>query len=75
MNVIIVATRACNHCRNLARELDDLGVAYEVKYVEDNPEVVEQYTIRHSPNLLVDGELVCRSQPTETELRAYLNME
>jgi len=75
MNVTIIATRGCSHCPNLAKELDDLGVAYDIQYVEDHPEVVEKFTIRHSPNLLVDGELVCRSQPTETELRTYLKLD
>ncbi|HED18991.1 MAG TPA: thioredoxin family protein [Gammaproteobacteria bacterium] len=75
MNVTIIATRGCSHCPNLARELDDLGITYDVQYVEDSPEIVEKYTIRHSPNLLVDGELVCRSQPTEADLRSYLKLE
>ncbi|MFQ5644622.1 MAG: glutaredoxin family protein [Thiogranum sp.] len=75
MNVTIIATRDCSHCSGLARELDDPGVSYDVRYVEDNPGIVEKYTIRHSPNLLVDGELVCRKQPTETELRSYLNLK
>lgn len=75
MNVTIIATRGCSHCQNFAKELDDLGVTYDIQYVEDNPGIVEKYTIRHSPNLLVDGELVCRRQPTETELRTYLKLD
>jgi len=75
MNVIIIATRDCSHCTNLAKELDGLGVAYDIQYVEDHPELVEKFTLRHSPNLLVDGEVVCRAQPTETELRTYLKLD
>ncbi len=74
MNVMIVATRNCAHCPNLQKELDDLGVNYEVKYVEEHPDIVEKYAIRHSPNLIVDGEVVCRRQPTESELRKFLGL-
>jgi len=75
MNVTIIATRGCSHCPNLAKELDDLGVTYDIQYVEDHPETVEKFTIRHSPNLLVDGVVVCRTQPTGTELRTYLKLD
>ncbi len=68
MNVMIIATRSCSHCRNLERELRDLGVVYELLFVEDHPEVVTRYGIRHSPNLVVDDTVVFRRQPSETEL-------
>lgn len=73
MHVQIIATHTCSHCPNLERELRDLGVAYEVLYVEEHPEIVKQYAIRHSPNLVVDGRVVFRGQPTEEELRAVLS--
>jgi len=47
-----------------------LAVLYEVLFVEDHPEIVERYSIRHSPNLVVNDEVVFRRQPTEDELRA-----
>ncbi|TCK18001.1 thioredoxin-like protein [Thiogranum longum] len=72
MDVMIIASRDCTHYRNLARELDDLGVDYKVFYVEDEPELVEKYKIRHSPNLVVDGEVRFRELPTEHELRECL---
>jgi len=75
MNITIIATQDCSHCPNLARELDDLGVNYEIRYVEDNPDIVRKYTIRHSPNLLIDGKIVCRSQPNAQQLREYLNLD
>jgi glutaredoxin len=53
--------------------LDQLGVEYRIAYVEDEPEVAQQYAIRNSPNLIVDGEVRFRRQPTEKELRETLN--
>jgi len=73
MDVMIIASRECTHCKNLARELDDLGVKYQVVYAEADPELVKKYNIRHSPNLIVDGEVKFRGQPTEHELRECLN--
>lgn len=75
MNVMIVATKGCSHRPNLEKELRDLGVAYELVFVEDHPEVVEKYGIRHSPNLIVDDQVVCRQQPSESELRRYLRLD
>lgn len=73
MNVMIIATKDCSHCANLARELDDLGVEYRLVYAEAEPELVKKYAIRHSPNLIVDDEVKFRRQPTEHELRECLN--
>ena len=73
MNVMIIATRDCNHCTNLAKELNDLGVDYLLVYAEDEPELVKKYGIRHSPNLIVDDEVKFRRQPTEHELRECLH--
>lgn len=71
MSVKIIATKTCSHCPNLERELRDLGIRYEVVFVEDHPETVAQYGIRHSPNLVVEEQVVFRGQPSERELRAF----
>ena len=73
MNVMIIATKDCSHCTNLKKEMDDLGVEYRLVYAEDEPELVQKYGIRHSPNLIVDEEIKFRRQPTEQELRECLN--
>ncbi len=70
--IFIIATRNCTHAPNLKRELADLGHDCEIKYVEDHPELVDRFQIRHSPNLVIDDEVVFRHQPTESELRAAL---
>ncbi len=73
MNVMIIATKGCSHCSNLKKEMDDLGIEYRLVYAEDEPELVQKYSIRHSPNLIVDDEVKFRRQPTEQELRECLN--
>lgn len=74
MHVMILATKKCSHYPNLARELDDLGVNHEIIFVEDQPELAQRYGIRHSPNLVVDGRIICRGQPSEHQLRELLNL-
>lgn len=74
MNIKIVATRSCSHRPNVEKELDDLGVSYEVLYAEENPELIARYSIRHSPNIILDDVIVCRGQPSEGELKALLNL-
>jgi len=72
MNIFIMATQGCSHCENLKHELSELGVDCEIKFAEENAELVEQYQIRHSPNLIVNDEVVFRRQPTEAELKEIL---
>ena len=73
MDVMIVATRACMHRRNLERELEHLRIPYRVCFVEECTDLVQKFGIHHSPNLVVDDEIVFRKQPTEVELRAYFD--
>jgi glutaredoxin len=78
MNVLILATKGCSHRTILEKGLQDLGVNYQVKYVEDDPEAMKKYQIRNSPNLIVNGNLVFRalpmkSLPSDEELKNYVN--
>lgn len=75
MNVKIIATKSCSHRPNLEHELQQLGVGYELVFVEDAPDIVAKYNIRHSPNLVVDNEVVFRNQPTEQELKALFGLD
>ncbi len=74
MDIFIIATKSCSHCKNLQKELSDLGVECEIYTAEEHPELVDKYQIRHSPNLIVDEEVVFRRQPTEAELKELLKM-
>jgi hypothetical protein len=73
MDVMIIATKACTHRQNLEKELESLHIPYRVCFVEDCADLVEKFAIRHSPNLIVDDEVVFRRQPTEAELHAVFS--
>ena len=71
MDVMIIATKACTHRKNLEKELECLRIPYRVCFVEDCAALVLMFRIQHSPNLVVDDEVAFRKQPTEVELHAY----
>ena len=73
MDIMIIATNGCSHCKNLSKELNELSIDHKVVYAEDEIELCQKLAIRHSPNLVVDGEVIFRRQPTEIELREYFN--
>ena len=73
MDVMIIATKACTHRKNMEKELESLRVPYRVCFVEDCADLVQKFSIRHSPNLVVDDEVVFRKQPTEMELHTYFD--
>jgi len=71
MRVQLLVTKTDFNLPNLKNEFKDIGIDYEVEFIEENPELVASLNIRHSPNILVDGELVFQRQPTESELKEY----
>ena len=73
MDVMIIATKACTHRLNLEKELECLRISYRVCFAEDCADLVQKFSIRHSPNLVVDDEVVFREQPTEAALHAYFD--
>lgn len=73
MEVIIIASKACSHRHNLEKELALLKIPYSLCFVEDCADLVQKFSIRHSPNLIVDDAIVFREQPTAEALRAYFD--
>lgn len=71
MNIQLLVTKTDFNLPNIEKELEHLGVNYRVKYIEDHPELVNQLNIRHSPNIIIDGQLAFQRQPSESELKEY----
>jgi len=71
VDIMIIATKGCSHCQNFSRELDDIGIEHRLTYAEEEPELCQSLAIRHSPNLIVDGEVIFRRQANEAELREF----
>lgn len=75
MDILILATKNCNHRPLLEEQLKKMGISYEVRLVEEHPELVEKYRAHSSPIIIVDGEVVFRGDgdqpiPTEGELKS-----
>lgn len=73
MQVQLLVTRTDFSTSNLDQEFRELGVAYELLYIEDHPELVAAHCIQHSPCILVNGRLAFREQPSESQLREYFS--
>jgi glutaredoxin len=71
MNVIIAVSGSCPHCALLKKELEEMGIPYEMHHLEEHPELFERFGLRGSPNIIVDDELVFRKMPELAELRRY----
>ena len=66
MQVQIIATKGCNHRPILEKELKDTDTEYEVVYIDDHPNLAEKYSIRNSPNLVINGKVVFRAKPGQS---------
>ena len=73
MDITLLVTRSCHHCALIEKELKERHIDYEVQYAEDNPELATRFGIKHSPNIIVNGELIYRGMPDLSELRQYLD--
>ncbi len=72
MQIQLLVTKNDFSLSNLRQEMAALGLSYEVLYIEEHPGLVEAHQVRHSPNVLVNGQLAFRRQPSEGELRHYI---
>lgn len=75
MKVTIVATKTCRHCPALEQHLKNLGISYDVIYVEENAQLCEEHRIGRSPNIMVDGKVVFQGMPTLFELKKILQLD
>lgn len=75
--VIVIASKNCSHYPLLEQELRALDVGYEVRFVEDQPELIKRHGLYQSPNLLVDDQVKFRGEadhplPSRPELERIL---
>lgn len=75
--VTVIASKTCGHYPLLEKELRACGVGCEVRFVEDEPELVGRYGLYQSPNLVVREQVVFRGLanhplPSPSELRGLL---
>ena len=74
MDIKLLTTRTC-HCSNIEQELRDLNLVYERCYVEEHPELVERFKVRHCPVLIIDeARVIPVDGLTEGQIKALLNL-
>ena len=75
MDIKLLTTHTC-HCSNIEQALQDLGLVYERCYVEENPELVARFKVRHCPVLIIDEtRIIPVDSLTEGQLRALLSLK
>ena len=72
-----MATKNCSHRPLVEEQLKKMCISYEVRLVDEHPELVKNYRVHSSPNIIVDGMVVFRGDgsrpiPTEGELKSFL---
>ncbi|MEX0601659.1 MAG: thioredoxin family protein [Rhodothermales bacterium] len=75
MDLLIIATKTCHHRPDMERWLQEMGLEYHTVYVEDEPRQAEHFGIQHSPNLIIDDELIFRGMPSAGEFEERLHQE
>jgi rhodanese-related sulfurtransferase len=63
MEILIVATKDCQHRPILEKELQNADLPYTVKYFEEHPDLVEKYQFKHSPLLIVNERVASIGMP------------
>ncbi len=54
--IILVTTATCPNCKMAIAQLDKAGIAYKKVLAEENPQLVEKYSIMQAPTLIVPTE-------------------
>jgi len=75
MDIIIAATKTCQHRPLLEKELQDAGLEYSVKYFSEHPEIINKYKIKTSPLLIVDGKLVSVGMPKHGKVKQLVKQQ
>ena len=63
MEIVIAATKTCQHRPALEKVLQAAWLPYKVIYVEEHPEFFEKHHLKHSPLLLVDEKIESVGMP------------
>ena len=63
MEILIAATKTCQHRPALEKVLQEVWLPYRVMYFEDHPELFEKYQLKHSPLLIVDEKVESVGMP------------
>lgn len=63
MEILIAATKTCQHRPLLENMLRNAWLPYKLIYFEDHPELLEKYHLKHSPLLIVDEKVESLGMP------------
>lgn len=61
MNVKIIATQNCSQRHVLQKRFKKMNVPTITLFIEENPELIQEFDATESPNIVVDGDVVYRA--------------
>ena len=72
--VLLFATKTCPNCKMAAMFLEKAGIAYEKVYADENKELVEKFSIKQAPTLVVaeDGREIVKAVNL-SNIRKYID--
>jgi len=64
-NSILIVSKTCSHCINQKNILGDSLDLFELIYIDENPEVLEQYDVKVVPTWIINNEKITGVQSIE----------
>ncbi|MBD3290203.1 hypothetical protein GF337_15460 [candidate division KSB1 bacterium] len=73
MDIKIIASRNCDQRRVLQKRFKKINVPIVTLFIEEDPELVQEFDVMETPNIVINGEVVYRGNagkplPTIPEL-------
>ena len=62
---ILIVSKTCSHCAEQRRILGDYESLFNIIFIDENPEVLEQYDIKSVPTWIIDNEKTVGVQSIE----------
>src|SRR3989344_5185110 len=64
-NSILIVSKTCSHCADQRRILEDYESLFNIIFIDENTEVLEQYDITAVPTWIIDNEKITGVQSVE----------
>ncbi len=61
MNVKIIATQNCSQRHVLQKRFKKMNVPIITLFIDENPELIQEYDVIESPNIVINGDVVYRA--------------
>ena len=64
-NSILIVSKTCSHCENQRSILGDSEPLFNIIFIDEQPEVMDQYDLRAVPTWIINNEKITGVQSVE----------